>query len=139
MRPQLALGLTFNWGAMMGYTAATGSMNLAVQLPLYLSMVSWTIFYDTIYAKQDLEDDRKLGLNTSADFRSVIIVEFLFVNVRFLAIWYLQHNEKRVLKVRKMFLRPIVNVKKYEHIKIQWNIGLLLLLCFPISGFSMLS
>jgi len=72
LRPQVALGLTFNWGAMMGYTAATGSMNLAVQVPLYLSMVSWTIFYDTIYAKQDLEDDRKLGLNTSADFSNLV-------------------------------------------------------------------
>ena len=60
---------------MMGYTVATGTMNLAVQLPLYLSMVSWTVLYDTVYAKQDLEDDRKLGLNTSADFRSVINVE----------------------------------------------------------------
>ena len=80
LRPQVFLGLTFNWGAMMGYTAASGSLNLAVQLPLYLSMVSWTVFYDTIYAKQDLEDDRKLGLNTSADFRSVINVVILSIN-----------------------------------------------------------
>ena len=69
LRPQVALGLTFNWGAMMGYSAVTDQMNLAVQLPLYLACVSWTILYDTVYAQQDLADDLKLGLNTSADVR----------------------------------------------------------------------
>ena len=56
---------------MMGYSAVTDQMNLAVQLPLYLACVSWTILYDTVYAQQDLADDLKLGLNTSADVRSV--------------------------------------------------------------------
>ena len=73
IKPQVALGLTFNWGAFMGYSAVTDGMNLAVQLPLYISCVTWTILYDTIYARQDLEDDRKLNLNTSADFRYVLI------------------------------------------------------------------
>ena len=57
----------------MGYSAVTDQMNLAVQLPLYLACVSWTILYDTVYAQQDLADDLKLGLNTSADVRSVHI------------------------------------------------------------------
>ena len=69
MKPQIALGLTFNWGAFMGYSAVTDEMNLAIQLPLYVSCVMWTVLYDTIYAKQDLADDLKLGLNTSANNR----------------------------------------------------------------------
>ena len=69
MNPQIALGLTFNWGAFMGYSAVTDEMNLAIQLPLYVSCVMWTVLYDTIYAKQDLADDLKLGLNTSANNR----------------------------------------------------------------------
>ena len=68
-KPQVALGLTFNWGALMGYSAVTGEMNLAVQLPIYAASFFWTMAYDTAYAFQDIDDDKKLGLNTSADFR----------------------------------------------------------------------
>ena len=53
----------------MGYSAVTDEINLAIQLPLYISCVMWTVLYDTIYAKQDLADDLKLGLNTSANNR----------------------------------------------------------------------
>ena len=63
------MGLTFNWGVWMGYAAVTDSINLWIQLPLYLASVFWTLTYDTVYALQDLQDDKKLGLNTSADFR----------------------------------------------------------------------
>lgn len=68
-KPQVALGLTFNWGALMGYSAMTDEINLKIQLPLYLACVCWTIGYDTVYALQDLRDDQKLGLNSMADFR----------------------------------------------------------------------
>eukprot|EP00638_Chattonella_subsalsa_P006938 CAMPEP_0117760084 /NCGR_PEP_ID=MMETSP0947-20121206/16387_1 /TAXON_ID=44440 /ORGANISM="Chattonella subsalsa, Strain CCMP2191" /LENGTH=183 /DNA_ID=CAMNT_0005580643 /DNA_START=450 /DNA_END=998 /DNA_ORIENTATION=+ len=67
--PQLVLGLTFNWGALMGYTAVTGSVGLeelAVTGPLYLGSVCWTLVYDTLYAHQDKEDDKKLGLRSTA-------------------------------------------------------------------------
>ena len=53
----------------MGYSAVTGEMNLAVQLPIYAASFFWTMAYDTAYAFQDIDDDKKLGLNTSADFR----------------------------------------------------------------------
>ena len=52
LRPQLFLGLTFNWGAMMGYSAVTDNIDLAVQIPLYLGCVAWTVMYDTVYALQ---------------------------------------------------------------------------------------
>ena len=50
--PQLMLGFTFNWGALLGWAAVHGSCNWSVCLPLYLAGVSWTLIYDTIYAHQ---------------------------------------------------------------------------------------
>ena len=50
------LGLTFKWGALVGWSAVTGSLSLA-PLALYAGCVLWTIGYDTIYAHQDKEDD----------------------------------------------------------------------------------
>ncbi|KAJ7974017.1 4-hydroxybenzoate polyprenyltransferase, mitochondrial [Quillaja saponaria] len=55
--PQAYLGLTFNWGALLGWTAIKGSLDPAVVLPLYISGLFWTLVYDTIYAHQDKEDD----------------------------------------------------------------------------------
>lgn len=64
--PQLFLGLTFNWGAWMGWAAVHGSMDYSVITPLYGAGVTWTLVYDTIYAHQDKQDDAKLGLQSTA-------------------------------------------------------------------------
>ncbi|XP_057628569.1 4-hydroxybenzoate polyprenyltransferase, mitochondrial isoform X2 [Chionomys nivalis] len=64
--PQLALGLTFNWGALLGWSAVKGSCDPAVCLPLYFSGVMWTLIYDTIYAHQDKRDDALIGLKSTA-------------------------------------------------------------------------
>ncbi len=63
--PQAWLGLTFNWGALMGYAALTGDVALPALL-LYASGVAWTLGYDTIYAHQDKEDDALIGVRSSA-------------------------------------------------------------------------
>ena len=63
--PQLMLGLTFKWGALVGWTAVTGSLGLPA-LVLYAGAILWTIGYDTIYAHQDKEDDAMLGLKSTA-------------------------------------------------------------------------
>uniref|UniRef100_A0A3P9JKE5 4-hydroxybenzoate polyprenyltransferase, mitochondrial n=1 Tax=Oryzias latipes TaxID=8090 RepID=A0A3P9JKE5_ORYLA len=64
--PQLVLGLTFNWGALLGWSAVRGSCDWSVCLPLYFSGVMWTLIYDTIYAHQDKEDDVKVGVKSTA-------------------------------------------------------------------------
>jgi 4-hydroxybenzoate polyprenyltransferase len=93
--PQAWLGLTFNWGALMGFAAATGPLPFAIWLvakamvasdqwytygaatglngalalsvlALYLGGVFWTLGYDTVYALQDLEDDAMVGVKSSA-------------------------------------------------------------------------
>jgi 4-hydroxybenzoate polyprenyltransferase len=63
--PQIFLGLNFNWGALIGWTAVTGRLAVSPVL-LYLGGVLWTIGYDTIYAHQDKEDDRRIGVKSSA-------------------------------------------------------------------------
>ncbi|KAG9445707.1 hypothetical protein H6P81_011835 [Aristolochia fimbriata] len=64
--PQAYLGLTFNWGALLGWSAIQGSLDPAVVLPLYFSGVCWTLVYDTIYAHQDNEDDLRVGVKSTA-------------------------------------------------------------------------
>ena len=63
--PQLVLGLTFKWGALVGWTAAQGHLGWPA-IALYAGCVLWTIGYDTIYAHQDKEDDLALGLKSTA-------------------------------------------------------------------------
>ena len=63
--PQAWLGLTFNWGALVGYAALSGQIDPAV-LALYASGFFWTLGYDTIYACQDMEDDALVGVRSTA-------------------------------------------------------------------------
>ena len=52
LQPQAYLGLTFNWGALLGGAAVQGACDWSVLLPLYAHGVCWTLVYDTIYAHQ---------------------------------------------------------------------------------------
>lgn len=63
--PQVFLGLAFNWGAMLAWVAHTGTLNWPAVL-LYLAGISWTLYYDTIYAHQDAEDDALIGVKSTA-------------------------------------------------------------------------
>jgi 4-hydroxybenzoate polyprenyltransferase len=63
--PQAWLGLTFNWGTLLGYAAATGRVSVSALL-LYAGGLFWTLGYDTIYALQDIEDDALAGVKSSA-------------------------------------------------------------------------
>lgn len=63
--PQFVLGLAFSWGALVGWTAETGSLAPA-SLLLYAASIVWTIGYDTIYAHQDKEDDAIIGVRSTA-------------------------------------------------------------------------
>ena len=63
--PQVFLGLAFNWGALLAWAAHTNALSWAA-VWLYLSGIAWTLFYDTIYAHQDTEDDALIGVKSTA-------------------------------------------------------------------------
>ncbi|NIY80965.1 4-hydroxybenzoate octaprenyltransferase [Celeribacter sp. HF31] len=63
--PQVFLGIAFNWGALLAYAAVAGKLTTAPVF-LYLAGIAWTIFYDTIYAHQDKEDDALIGVKSTA-------------------------------------------------------------------------
>ena len=63
--PQIVLGLAFSWGALMGWPATFGRLDLPAFL-LYAGAISWVIGYDTIYAHQDREDDALIGIKSTA-------------------------------------------------------------------------
>ena len=63
--PQLFLGLTFNWGALLGWAAVKGGFGLSAAV-LYAAGIFWTLGYDTIYAHQDKEDDILIGVKSTA-------------------------------------------------------------------------
>ena len=91
--PQLFLGITFNWGIIMGWTAVTNSISPEIIL-LYVSAIFWTLGYDTIYGAQDMSDDEIIGLkSTSIKFKqniklfitavysiSIVLILFIFKN-----------------------------------------------------------
>jgi len=68
--PQLFLGITFNYGLILGWTSITGQINI-VPLILYSGAIFWTLGYDTIYGYQDIKDDEIIGLkSTSIKFKN---------------------------------------------------------------------
>jgi len=74
--PQVFLGIAFNWGALLAWAATTGSLGWPPVL-LYLAGISWTLFYDTIYAHQDKEDDALIGIKSTARLFGPATVHYL--------------------------------------------------------------
>ena len=76
--PQLFLGVTFNYGLILGWTAVKGQIDL-IPIIFYLGAIFWTLGYDTIYGYQDIKDDEVIGLkSTSIKFKGKE-KKFLFV------------------------------------------------------------
>ena len=68
--PQLFLGITFNYGLILGWTSIENSINL-IPIILYFGAIFWTLGYDTIYGFQDIKDDEIIGLkSTSIKFKN---------------------------------------------------------------------
>ena len=68
--PQLFLGLTFNWGIIMGWASLTNHISIE-PIILYVAAIFWTLGYDTIYGLQDLRDDEIIGVkSTSIKFKN---------------------------------------------------------------------
>lgn len=76
--PQIFLGLTFNWGILMGYSALKEALSLSC-FALYGAGICWTLIYDTVYAHQDKEDDIKIGVKSTALRWAANTKPFLYV------------------------------------------------------------
>lgn len=96
--PQLILGLTFGFGAPLGYAATTNSLSWA-QASLYAATIFWQIGFDTIYGYQDIEDDQRIGVKSTARWAGNAGQIFVGVNYSFCIIMILismilnQNNE----------------------------------------------
>ena len=86
--PQLFLGITFNYGLVLGWTCVQGELSLAPMF-FYLGAIFWTLGYDTIYGYQDIKDDEIIGLkSTSIKFKGEA-KKFLFICYTLLIILFL--------------------------------------------------
>ncbi len=90
--PQLFLGITFNYGIILGWTAIKGQIDI-LPLIFYFGAIFWTLGYDTIYGYQDIQDDEVIGLkSTSIKFKSnsrlFIFLCYLFLNFSILIVGY---------------------------------------------------
>ena len=100
--PQLFLGITFNYGVILGWTSISENISLA-PIILYIGAIFWTLGYDTIYGFQDIKDDEIIGVkSTSIKFKnnpniflilcySITILCFIFlgINMKFNILFYL--------------------------------------------------
>ncbi len=116
--PQLVLGVVFNWGVLMGWSAVSNNIELPAIL-LYLAAVFWTLGYDTIYAHQDKEDDDRLGIKSTALLLGknsyIWIVIFYFIMILLLTISiYLVKSDLSLLLVLLPALHLFWQVKKLD-------------------------
>ena len=83
--PQLFLGITFNYGLILGWTSINNEINL-IPIIFYIGAIFWTLGYDTIYGFQDIKDDEIIGLkSTSIKFKSK---PNLFLNICYLILFF---------------------------------------------------
>ena len=91
--PQLFLGITFNYGLILGWTAIQNEIGLLPVL-FYLGAIFWTLGYDTIYGFQDIKDDEIIGLKSASikfkdNAKSFIFLCYLILCISILVIGYL--------------------------------------------------
>jgi 4-hydroxybenzoate polyprenyltransferase len=83
--PQLFLGITFNYGLILGWTAIDGQLDI-IPIIFYLGTIFWTLGYDTIYGFQDIRDDEIIGLkSTSIKFKKKPFIFLLVCYVVFIS------------------------------------------------------
>ena len=134
--PQLFLGLTFNWGIVMAWTASTNGVSTEIII-LYASAIFWTLGYDTIYGAQDIADDEIIGIKSTAiKFKKNIklFVSTCYLTSFSLMIYILKENigfNLSTLFIFKFFLSLSYQLKIFEKTK-----SINCLRAFKINNFS---
>ena len=90
--PQLFLGITFNWGIIMAWTAVNNSISQEIIL-LYISAIFWTLGYDTIYGVQDISDDEIIGLKSTSikfkkNIKKFVTISYLITSLLILFLFF---------------------------------------------------
>ena len=113
--PQLFLGITFNYGLILGWTAIKGEINL-IPILFYLGAIFWTLGYDTIYGYQDIKDDEIIGLkSTSIKFKGKAY-KFLYICYSILIILFLLGGYKMQFSYEYfiLILIPLMHLFFYQ-------------------------
>ena len=113
--PQLFLGITFNYGLVLGWTAIKGEIS-TVPLFFYLGAIFWTLGYDTIYGYQDIKDDEIIGLkSTSIKFKGKA-KKFLFACYTLLLFFFLIGGYKMNFHITYYLLAivPFIHLFVYQ-------------------------
>ena len=134
--PQLFLGLTFNWGIVMAWTAMTNDVSTEIII-LYIAAIFWTLGYDTIYGIQDIVDDEIIGIkSTSIKFKKNIklFVSFCYFLSTFLLIYLF--NNKFGLNTFTLLVTIFIFSLMYQVIKFKKNYPKTCLQAFKINNFS---
>jgi len=122
--PQLFLGITFNWGIIMGWTSISESLSPVI-IPIYLSAIFWTLGYDTVYGYQDIVDDKIIGVKSTAVLfeKNPKIAIYAFYIMSFLlmlvALIWIESNYRTFLVFLCAVLLGIVLLRKLNLGKVQ--------------------
>ena len=117
--PQLFLGLAFSWGALMGWSAATGQLDWP-PVYLYLGCICWVIGFDTIYAHQDIEDDMLVGVKSTARLfgentrLALCLLYFAALGLFAIAFWYAKVNMPAWIGLAGVTLHMIWQLKTLD-------------------------
>jgi 4-hydroxybenzoate polyprenyl transferase len=117
--PQLFLGLTFNWGIIMGWAALTNSVTIEPIL-LYFAAIFWTLGYDTVYGLQDIRDDEIIGVkSTSIKFKNSVKIFVgtcysLFVLLVLIMFFMIEANKYTLLLSIPFIISLFYQVKKLK-------------------------
>ena len=120
--PQVFLGLAFNWGILLLFVAHTGSLNWPI-IVLYLAGIFWTLFYDTIYAFQDSQDDLLIGVKSTAILFGERAKKWLFSFIIFCCVFmaisvFIVTQERTVLSKTISFIGVL---SFSSHLFFQWQ------------------
>jgi len=147
--PQFILAFTYNWGCLIGWSSINSPSNFKSILFLYFALILWTIIYDTVYATQDQEEDKKLGLYSSALFfgnKKIFYLNILLFFQYFLIFCFGYDIGYNILFFISITFSSIVNFymlnffwkgkkeKSNSYFKLNNLIGFLLLLSFILAN-----
>ena len=118
--PQLFLGITFNWGVILGWLAMGNELSL-IPILLYFSAILWTLGYDTIYGMQDLKDDLKIGVKSTSikfekNFKTFLGINY-FISFSLLIICLKLLNADVISYVIAILSGIILIIQIYSHQK----------------------